>query len=94
MSDPPVPPWLVELSPTARRQLGRLPANIAWAAMTFITERLPVAPRRVGKPLDKPYDDLWGARLGSYRVLYDIDADAQRVLVHSIRRRADVYGIR
>ncbi|GAA1822021.1 type II toxin-antitoxin system RelE/ParE family toxin [Planosporangium flavigriseum] len=86
-------PWKVELTPGARRDLGRLPENVAWAAMTFVTERLPVNPYRIGKPLNDPYAHLRSARMGHYRVLYRIDEDRGAVYVVAIRPRSDVYGI-
>ena len=31
------------------------------------------------------------ARRGDYRVIYEVDAQAQRIIVHAIEHRADAY---
>jgi mRNA interferase RelE/StbE len=67
---------------------------IAWAAYTFITERLPTNPHRIGGELTGPYAGRHAAHLGTYRVVYRIDDDAHTVYVLSIRLRGDVYGVR
>ena len=87
--------WAVELTGPARRALERdLPEPVAWAAYTFITERLPVNPRRLGGELSGPYEGIRSAHLGTYRVVYRIDDNSHTVYVLSIRLRGDVYGIR
>jgi mRNA-degrading endonuclease RelE of RelBE toxin-antitoxin system len=84
--------WAVELSGPARRALEHdLPEAVAWAAYTFITERLPANPHRVGGEFAAPYEGCWSARLGTYRVVYRIDEDERTVYVLSIRLRGDVY---
>lgn len=87
--------WTVELTGPARRALERdLPEPIAWAAYTFITERFPDKPYRLGGELSGPYEGKRAADLGTYRVVYRIDEVAQTVWVLSIRLRGDVYGVR
>ncbi len=87
--------WAVELTGPARRALQRdLPEAVAWAAYTFLTERLPTNPYRLGRELSEPYAGRWAAHLGTYRVVYRIDDTAHTVYVLSIRLRGDVYGVR
>lgn len=87
--------WTVKLTGPARRALQYdLPEPIAWAAYTFITERLPVNPRRLGSELSGPYVGTRAAHLGTYRVVYRIDDDSHTVYVLSVRLRGDVYGVR
>jgi mRNA-degrading endonuclease RelE of RelBE toxin-antitoxin system len=71
-----------------------LPEAVAWAAYTFVTERLPANPHRLGGELDGPYEGMRSAHLGTYRVVYRIDEDTRTVYVLSIRLRGDVYGVR
>jgi addiction module RelE/StbE family toxin len=88
-------PWQVELTGPARRALEHdLPGPVAWAAWTFITERLPTDPHRLGGELTGPYRGCRSAHLGTYRVVYRIEENARVIHVLSIRLRADVYGIR
>ncbi|MDP9117437.1 MAG: type II toxin-antitoxin system RelE/ParE family toxin [Actinomycetota bacterium] len=87
--------WTVELTGPARRALEReLPEAVAWAAYTFITERLPDNPRRLGGELSGPYGGYRSAHLGTYRVVYRIDAAKNTIYVLSVRLRGDVYGVR
>lgn len=87
--------WTVELTGPARRALERdLPQPVAWAAYTFIIERLPTNPYRLGGELSGPYAGRRAAHLGTYRVVYRIDDSCHTVYVLSIRLRGDVYGVR
>ena len=87
--------WTVLLSGPARRALEHdLPESVAWAAYTFVTERLPSKPQRLGGELASPYEGCRSAHLGTYRVVYRIDEDNRTVYVLSIRLRGDVYGTR
>lgn len=88
-------PWAVKLTGPARRALEQdLPEAVAWAAYTFITERLPLNPHRVGGELDGPYTGMRTANLGTYRVVYRIVEADHTVIVLAIRLRGDVYGVR
>jgi len=53
-------------------------------------------PATAGKPLLGRLRGLWSARVGSYRVLYTIEAggSSQRVIVRAIRHRAVAYRTR
>lgn len=87
--------WSVELTGPARRALEHeLPEAVAWAAYTFVTERLPLNPYRLGGVLAAPYEGRRSAHLGTYRVVHRIDDASRTVYVVSIRLRGDVYGVR
>jgi mRNA interferase RelE/StbE len=82
----------VALSRRARRNLHEdLPLEVAAAALETIRRSIAVNPRRVGKPLDEPFDGFYSARRGTYRVIYRIDEAKHMVEIHSIRHRRDVY---
>ena len=71
--------WKVELTGPARRALASdLPEGVAWSAYTFVTERLPITPYRLGGALRHPYDGLHSARLGTYRIVYRIEDRTKR----------------
>jgi mRNA interferase RelE/StbE len=87
--------WTVALTGPARRALeSDLPEPVAWAAYTFITERLPTNPYRLGGELLGPYAGRRSAHLGTYLVVYRVDDSCHTVYVLSIRLRGDVYGVR
>jgi mRNA-degrading endonuclease RelE of RelBE toxin-antitoxin system len=84
------PPYDLILSPSARRALtDELPPAAAFAAWAFIAGPLLERPRIVGTPLREPFDGLWRARRGEYRVRYRIDDDRRRVIVLDIDHRRD-----
>lgn len=79
------------VTPPAQGSLDRLPERVAAAVAELLTGDLLAAPRRVGKPLRRELAGIWSARRGSYRVLYEIDEQKQRVVILRIDHRADIY---
>jgi len=80
------------LSPGARCALTDvLPPAAAFAAWEFVNGPLRDAPQRVGAPLQAPFESLWRARRGEYRVRYEIDEPQRTVRVVDIDRRRDAY---
>lgn len=85
-------PYRLVLAPGARRALAEnLPAAAAFAAWEFVTGPLLERPRVVGAPLRAPFEGLWRARRGEYRVRYRIDEAGHTVYVLDIDHRRDVY---
>lgn len=85
-------PYTVVLSPGARRALTEhLPSAAAFAAWEFIKGPLCAAPRRVGAPLQTPFEGLWRARRGEYRVRYRIDEGKHQIIVMDVDHRRDAY---
>jgi mRNA interferase RelE/StbE len=56
-----------------------------------IENKLTSDPVRFGKPLRHSLHHLRSLRVGDYRVLYQIDNEAQHVSIVSIGHRRDVY---
>jgi len=84
--------YTIVLSPGARRALTEsLPPAAAFAAWEFITGPLCHRPRVVGAPLRAPFEGLWRARRGEYRVRYRIDESTRRVIVLDVDHRRDAY---
>jgi mRNA interferase RelE/StbE len=81
----------VELRSPARRSLDRLPAKAFDAVIAFIAGPLAENPQRVGKPLRHEFEGTYSARVGPYRILYEIHDVVQIVAVIRIAHRADVY---
>lgn len=92
MSHPAQPPYDVRFQRTARRALAeRLPEAVAAAAIEFCASELSARPHRVGKPLAGPLAGCFGARRGTYRIVYRIDDVAGIVQVLDIAHRGTVY---
>jgi mRNA interferase RelE/StbE len=84
--------YMVVLAPGARRALtDGLPSNAAFAAWEFINGPLRRNQYRVGARLHEPFEGLWRARRGEYRVRYRIDDKRGEVHVLDIDHRRDAY---
>jgi mRNA-degrading endonuclease RelE of RelBE toxin-antitoxin system len=78
--------------PTARRAISQsLPESVAAAVLEFCDNALAANPYRVGKPLFGPFAGCYGARRGTYRIVYRIDENARMVHVVDIDHRSEIY---
>lgn len=84
-------PYELRVAAPARRSLMRLPEFAATAVAEFITGPLLEDSLRVGKPLGKNLVGYFGARRGTYRVVYRVIEAEHLVRVIRIDHRADVY---
>jgi mRNA interferase RelE/StbE len=83
------------VAPTAKRQLAeQLPESVAFAAYEFVIGPLLDNPHRAGKQLRPPLNNRHSARRGTYRVIYRIDDENQRVTVVGVFSRADAHRAR
>ncbi len=85
------PGWGLAMAGPARRGIDRLPVKIAVAVLDFILGPLLENPHRVGKPLRGELAGLHSARVGAYRVVYEIDEATVVVDVLHIDHRVDIY---
>lgn len=85
-------PYEVRLAPSAQRALTEaLPASVAFAALEFINGPLAERPYVVGMALRAPFEGLFRARRGEYRVRYEIEEAEHRIAVLRIDHRRDAY---
>jgi len=79
----------IVLAKSARKELEKLPDKIADRIVARL-EALPKAPRPFGA-IKLSGANLWRIRIGTYRVIYEID-DAKKVVdIRVIQHRKDVY---
>lgn len=83
--------YSVEWTPSAKRDLTRLPEKVATAVVEFIYGGLAENPHRVGRELHLELTGLHAARRGDFRVIYRIDGDRGSLAITAIDHRADVY---
>jgi mRNA interferase RelE/StbE len=83
--------YSVELRSPAQRSLNRLPAKAFDAVVAFIAGPLADNPMRVGKPLRHEFEGMYSARVGPYRILYEVDDVVRVVAVIRIAHRSDAY---
>jgi len=84
-------PWNLVVAGPVHRAIGRLPAKVAIAVLDFLTGPLVENPQRVGKALRGDPKGLHAARVGAYRVVYEIDHPGRTVKLLFVDHRADVY---
>jgi mRNA interferase RelE/StbE len=82
--------YVVEVKPSARKELEGLPNNVL-ARVVRKMESLGGSPRPAGCKKLKGYKDLWRIRVGDWRILYIIDDGAKLVNVTRIAHRREVY---
>ena len=81
--------YRLEVSPTAHRQIRRLPAQTQ-DRVNKVIARLAENPRPPGaKKLTAR--DGYRVRVGDYRILYQIDEGARVVIIYRVMPRGDVY---
>jgi mRNA interferase RelE/StbE len=92
MTTEPPQQYEIRFQPAARRAIAeRLPEAVAAAALEFCASALAVNPHRVGKPLFGPLTGCYGARRGTYRIVYRIDENSRVVHVLDIDHRSEIY---
>ena len=92
MTTDPAQRYEVRFQPAARRAIAqRLPEAVAAAVLEVCDAALADNPHRVGKPLFGPLAGCYGARRGTYRIVYRIDEDSRVVHVLDIGHRSEVY---
>ena len=80
----------VRLKPSAERALRKLPAQIR-SRVAIRLDGLAANPRPSGCEKLGGVDNLYRARVGDYRVVYQVADEALIVLVVTIGHRSDVY---
>lgn len=83
--------WSLRMAGPAERRLRRLPEKVAAAVLEFCLGPLLDNPARVGSRLRGDLQGLLAARVGAYRVIYDLDEQSHVVTVLDVDHRADVY---
>ena len=79
-------PYRVELSPAAQRQARRLTAGDARRVREAL-RGLVGDPRPAGSVKLAGFATVWRIRAGPFRVIYEIHADEERLMVLRIARR-------
>jgi len=85
--------WRVEFDKKADKDLEKIDDQAKRCILKYLSERIETEedPRRFGDPLRRDLAGLWKYRVGSYRVICDIQDHVLIVLVVRIGDRKDVY---
>ena len=84
------PKYAVYFKPSADRQFSRLPEDVQRRLVGEIA-LLALDPRPAGAVKLKGAENLWRIRVGTYRIVYEIQDRALVVLVLRVAHRKDVY---
>ena len=83
-------PYVVDLLPSARRELARLPASVQERIVRRLTA-LEADPRPRGTILLQGAEGLRRLRVGDYRITYRVDDDALVVDIVRVAHRREAY---
>lgn len=84
-------PCDIAWSPSALRDLSRLPEKVATAVVEFVYGGLAENPRRVGHELRFELQGTRSANRGDYRIIYEVDDDHTVVTILAIGHRGVIY---
>lgn len=82
--------YSVQLGRSAAHELRRLPAQVVRRVARAI-DRLPANPRPRGVQKLVGSESTFRIRVSDYRVIYEIEDEAQTIVVTRIRHRKDAY---
>ena len=80
----------VYLTPPAQKDLDRLPDKVA-LRITFLIKDLENNPYPAGSKKLKGWRKSHRARLGNYRVIYEIDLNQKSIIITRVKHRKDIY---
>lgn len=85
--------WHVEFDHRAKREFDKLERPTQERIARFLRQRIAIDadPRRIGEALRGDKASLWKYRIGSYRLICDIQDDRVAVLVLALGHRREVY---
>jgi mRNA-degrading endonuclease RelE of RelBE toxin-antitoxin system len=84
-------PWDLVVAGPARPAIDRLSEKVALAVLDYLVGPLLENPKGVGKPLRGDLAGLHPAKVGAYRIVYQIDEPSKTLRVIYIDHRADIY---
>ena len=81
----------VEFTPNAKNDLNKLDKKLAQRILNkilWLTEKFDIlAP----KPLSSNWKNVYKLRVGNYRVLYTYNKETNKILIHFIKHRREIY---
>lgn len=88
--------WRVEVSDVAERQIRKLDPPVRKRLLDWLDDRLEGCknPRHFGEPLKGDRAGLWRYRVGSYRILCELQDDCLVILTLNIGHRREIYSRR
>ena len=82
--------YSLSYKPSIEKDLQSIPRLLVARIIARI-ERLPSDPFPPQSAKLQGAERLYRVRVGDYRIVYEVDLEARRILVHYVRNRRDVY---
>ncbi len=85
--------YKIEISTIAKDSLDKLDKSVVKRILNFLYNRLQTTndPKQLAKPLKGNLSGYWRYRVGSYRIICDIQDDKLLILVLVINHRKEIY---
>lgn len=86
--------WQIKFAETAKKELAKLDKQAQKAILKYLRTRIVERnnPKDFGESLRGNLAGLWKYRIGSYRVVADIQDEQVTVLILKVGHRSKVYG--
>lgn len=86
--------YRVEISRAASRKIKKLDREVQRLILSYINRNLHNSedPRAAGKALKGPLKGLWRYRIGSYRLLAEIEDEELLVIAVDVGHRSEIYS--
>ena len=82
--------YRVVFKPSVEKDLRSMPRAVIARVFKCI-EKLQETPIHHGSIKLSGAEHMYRARVGEYRIVYEVDKNTKRIVVHYIRHRRDVY---
>lgn len=83
----------IEFSEDGKKDLKKLSHPVGKRVLKVIEQKLTQFPDLFGKPLRANLKNLWSLRVGSYRVIYQIQDGKCIVFVIAVGKRETIYEL-
>ncbi|OEU73326.1 MAG: addiction module toxin RelE [Desulfuromonadales bacterium C00003068] len=83
--------WQIEFSKTSIKQLKKLDPQVRRKIVSYLKEKVTVAPSELGAPLRNELSGFWKYRVADYRIICEHQDDKLVVLVLRVGHRKEVY---
>jgi len=85
--------WQIKITNTAKKQLVKLDRQVQSEILRYLRDRIATNedPRRYGAPLRRELTGRWKYRVGTYRLICEIQDEKILVLVLMVGHRSKIY---
>ena len=82
--------YSLSFKPSVEKDIQSIPRSIVSRILDRI-DRLPAHPNPTHSTKLQGAERLYRLRVGDYRIVYEVDREAEQIIVHYVRHRREVY---